>query len=265
MRNHNRLLALYARNRGRGAFDVSAEGNTVYLYDVIVDSIDDEQWLGGVSAERIAQTLAQMSGTVTLRINSPGGSVFGGRSIAQAIRSYSDGVEVIIDGLAASAASFIAIAGTKLSMAPGAMMMIHRAWSIVVGNAPELRVTADIFDKIDDTIAESYANVAGGDKADWLTKMDAETWFTAAEAVAAGLADEALPEQRAAKVSAAWDLSMFDHVPAATSFSADPSAVPAGTGSVDDGQHEQVVEPAAVDDGSEKIAARRRRLVVDTL
>jgi ATP-dependent Clp protease protease subunit len=108
-----KLLNLLKANAKRGEF--RAEGNTIYLYDVIVACDADAEWFGGVSAESFVKTLSAMSGDVNLHINSPGGDVFAGVAMAQAIRSYDGKVVAHIDGLAASAASAVAVAATKRS------------------------------------------------------------------------------------------------------------------------------------------------------
>jgi ATP-dependent Clp protease, protease subunit len=124
----NRLFNLFRINAHKGS--IKADGNTIWLYDFIVSSEDDAAWFGGVSAEGFAKLIAQMTGPVIVRLNSPGGDVFGGRAIAQAIRGYDGEVTVQIDGVAASAASTIAVAGDKILIAPDGMMMIHRAQTI---------------------------------------------------------------------------------------------------------------------------------------
>jgi ATP-dependent Clp protease protease subunit len=221
----NRLERFFKANAKRGQA-IRAEGNTVYLYDVIVGSQAEADWYGcGIAPESFAKALAGMNGDVHLRIDSPGGDVFGGSAICQAIREYSGG-EVIahIDGVAASIASVIAVATKKCVIAPSALMMIHNAWTVVGGDANALIKTADLLAKIDGTIAASYAAKSGKDAqcfADW---MNAETWFTAQEAIDAGLADEAAPhnskqgdQQKTSCASAtrAWDFSVFDHAPQA--------------------------------------------------
>src|SRR3546814_3763793 len=105
-----------------------------------------------------------MEGPCSCRIDSPGGDVFGGRAIAQAIREYSGEVTCHIDGLAASAASYIAIAGDRVVAAPGAFLMIHRAWTFALGNCNDLVAQAGVLEKIDGTIAASYAAKAGDRK-----------------------------------------------------------------------------------------------------
>ncbi len=205
----NPLLNLFAKNRAKGRHQ--AEGNVIYLYDFIAGSKAEAEFWGGISAEGFADMLNGMEGEVHLRIDSPGGDVFGGRAISQAIREYDGKVTAHIDGLAASAASYIAIAADEVIAAPGAFMMIHNSWTLVVGNAQDMRERADLMDKIDASIAASYA--ARGDKdADWTAMMAAETWLTGEEALALGLVDTVVDES-GAKDLANWDLSAFAHAP----------------------------------------------------
>jgi ATP-dependent Clp protease protease subunit len=269
----NRLLNLLKANaaKGRGA---QAEGNIVYLYDYIAGSEAEAQWFGGISAEGFTRQLGQMSGDVEIRIDSPGGDVFGGRAIAQAIRDYPGQVTCRIDGLAASAASYIAIAGDKVTAAPGAFLMIHRSWTLAMGNCGDLTATAGVLEKIDGTIAASYAAKAGESDTDWLALMDAETWLTGAEAQALGLVDEVLSEQATkAQGRVAWDLAAFEHAPAAAEATgeADPAAAEASEEDPDeegdnDGDPDDFPplkdQDVAVHD---VIAARMRRLAVDLL
>jgi ATP-dependent Clp protease protease subunit len=241
----NRLLSLYALNARKGA-GIVAEGNTIYLYDFIAQTEEDAQFWGGISAEGFARTLNTMTGDVMVRIDSPGGDVFGGRAIAQSMRDYPGSITCQIDGIAASAASTVAIAGDRVVAAPGAFVMIHRSWSLAIGNCNDLMKTAGVLEKIDGTIADSYAARVGASDNDWLALMDAETWFTAAEALEIGLIDATLPERSAkgAAARAAWNLSAFDHPPI-TETEGDP-----------------VIEPIA---NTEDDAARRRRLTADML
>ncbi|KFG91717.1 ATP-dependent Clp protease proteolytic subunit [Sphingobium herbicidovorans NBRC 16415] len=251
----NRLLNLYSRNAQVGA-GIKAEGNTIYLYDYIAGSEADAQWWGGVSAEGFTRQLMAMEGDVSVRIDSPGGDVFGGRAIAQAIREYDGKVTCHIDGLAASAASYIAISGDHVVAAPGAFMMIHRAWTLMIGNSADFRAEADLLDKIDASIAASYAAKAGGET-DWIALMDKESWFTGDEALALGLIDEVLPEQGGKAANAGkrgWNLSAFDHPP--VNKIPAPASEPAP---------EPEPEPAPEPTESDEIAARERRLAVDLL
>lgn len=217
------LLRLYARNRNTAGrkFELRAEADsaeaTLYLYDVIVDSEAEAEWFGGVAPLTFAKQLAGLAAsTLHLRINSPGGSVFGARAIEQALRDYrARGNRVVahIDGYAASAASFVMLAADEVEIAPGAMVMIHKAWAFAYGNADELTDLAALLNKIDATLVDTYAARTGQDAqqiADW---MAAETWFTADEAVAAGFADRIagagqMPDEDDAQ-ALAWDLSAY--------------------------------------------------------
>lgn len=185
----------------------------VYIYDEI------GYW--GVSANDFAVQLAALDvSTINLKINSPGGEVFDGVAIYNAIKNHPATVNVSVDGLAASAASFIAMAGDTVKMARGSQMMIHDALAICIGNAADMIETAGLLDKISETIASLYAEKAGGTITSWRDAMRAETWYTADEAVAAGLADEAVQPVTDPKAATnQWDLSIFnyagrDHAPA---------------------------------------------------
>jgi ATP-dependent Clp protease protease subunit len=211
---NRKLLALLARNAKKGEF--RAEGNVIYLYDIIVAADADAEWFGGVSAESFVQTLRGMSGDVALRINCPGGDVFGAKAMAQAVRDYPGQVTAHVDGMAASAATFLTAVADKTVMAPGSMLMIHKAWTFAIGNADELHSLAAVMDKIDGTIAEAYAAAAtkrGVEPADFVALMATETWYTPDEAIAAGMADEVAAEKVKAKVD--WDLSAYEHAPSA--------------------------------------------------
>lgn len=216
-----RLLNLLASNSRRGEF--RAEGNTIFIYDVIVGSDAEAEFWGGVSPEAFAKTLRGMSGAIELRINSPGGDVFGARAIAAAMKEHDGEITAYVDGYAASAASLIAVAADKVVMADGAMMMIHKAWTFAMGNETDLIATAELLGKIDATLAETYAAKSGGNADEFAALMANETWFTAAEAVSAGLADETAPtERQASKARARWDLSAFDRAPAAPANETQP-------------------------------------------
>lgn len=203
------LLNLLRANARRGEF--RAEGNTLYVYDAIVASEADAEFFGGVSAEAVVKKLATMSGPVTLRINSPGGDVFAARAVVAAMNAHDGEITAYVDGYAASAASVIMAAADKVVMAQGAFVMIHKAWTLTVGNASDHLDTASLLEKIDGTIAESYAARSGKDAAHYADLMAAETWFTAQEAVAEGLADEIAGQP--VKASAQWDLSAYKAAP----------------------------------------------------
>jgi ATP-dependent Clp endopeptidase proteolytic subunit ClpP len=148
---------------------------------------------------------------LTVHINSPGGSVFDGIAILNTLRSHKGGVTTIVDGIAASAASFIAQAGTKRVMARNSEMMIHDASGLCIGNAAEMRETADLLDRASDNLADIYASRSGrGTVQDWRAILQKEVWYSAQEAVDAGLADE-VDGTEEEPPAATWDLSVFAH------------------------------------------------------
>ncbi|TIC78786.1 head maturation protease, ClpP-related [Nocardioides sp. GY 10127] len=153
-----------------------------------------DSWGGfwGVSAKEVAEALDALDESVTditVRVNSPGGECFEGLAILNLLRAHRARVTAVVDGLAASAASFIAAGCDETVMAPGTTMMIHDPWSSAWGcNADEMRKEAGILDKIAESMASLYADAAGGTAADWRAVMVEETWYTADEAVTAGLA-----------------------------------------------------------------------------
>lgn len=153
-------------------------------------AIYDEIGYFGVSANDFIRDLSAIKASrISLRINSPGGDVFDGIAIYNAIRRHSAQVSVYVDGIAASAASFIAMAGNEVVMSPHSQMMIHEASGLVIGNAADMRQLADILDKSSDNIASIYAEKAGGTVAEWRARMQDETWLSDKEAVKLGLAD----------------------------------------------------------------------------
>lgn len=216
----NRLNKLYADNRKAAArkFEVVAKADSsevdIFLYDHIVSSEEEAEWWGGVAPESFVKAVYAVdpSHTINLRVNSPGGSVFAARAMEQALRAHKGKVVVHIDGLAASAATFVSMAGDEIVMSKGAMFMIHKAWTGMWGNAEDLRKEADLLDKIDGTLAETYADKTGKDIAAITEWMAAETWFTAQEALDAGFATS-IAEAEAKAL--AWDLSAYSNAPKA--------------------------------------------------
>lgn len=175
----------------------------VFLYDEIGGY--------GIDAAQFVAELADIEATeLVVHINSVGGEVFQGFAIYQAIKDHPANVTVMVDALAASIASVIAQAGDKIVMARNAEMMIHDGMVSVVGNSAELTRTVSMLDRVSNNIASVYAERAGGHPTDWRTAMMAETWYSADEAVAAGLADEvAAANKRGARNSS--DLRVFNY------------------------------------------------------
>ncbi|MCZ4602925.1 phage portal protein [Streptomyces sp. Lzd4kr] len=174
----------------------------------------------GITAAAFVDELKMIDAPeIRLSVNSPGGEVFDGLAIHNALRSHRAKVTVQVDSLAASIASVIAMAGDRIEMAPHSQMMIHDAQGVSCGNPEELREYADFLDRQSDNIAAVYAERAGGTKAQWRKRMQAETWYFADEAVEAGLADAVAQPQRmspdeeeqARAMAAAWDLSVYNY------------------------------------------------------
>lgn len=144
-----------------------------------------------VGADQFVRDLEQIDADeLEVQINSPGGDVWDGVAIFNALRAHPARVTTRVDGMAASIASVVAQAGDHRVMLSGAQMMIHEAWGLAMGPAVELRQFADLLDKQSDVIASIYAERSGGSEATFRRMMADETWMTAAETVAAGLADE---------------------------------------------------------------------------
>lgn len=144
------------------------------------------------TAKQVQEKLNEFDGgPVRVRINSGGGDVYEGIAILNTLRAYSGDITVVIESLAASAASFIAVGtGGRVVIRPNAEVMIHKAWAMLSGNADDIdKMRADLA-RQDVKLAKIYADRAGGAPDDWLSVMAAETWYTADEALAAGLVDE---------------------------------------------------------------------------
>lgn len=148
-----------------------------------------------VSAQDVVDVLAELINQpeIVVRINSPGGDVFEGVAIYQALARFAGKVRVEVDALAASAASLIAMAGDTIVVAGNAMLMIHRAWTYASGNAEEMAKVVDSLRKVDESLVSTYEARVGGKstRADIEAWLSAETWMTASEAVTRGFADEA--------------------------------------------------------------------------
>ena len=222
----NPLLKMLASNKARGSFRVEAAANeaddtaTVYLYDTIVSTDEEAEWWGGVSPKAFVKALGEITAsTIHLRVNSPGGSVFAGRAMEQALREHKAKVVAHVDGLAASAASFVIMGADEVHMAPGSFLMIHKAWTMTWGNSSDLRKEADLLDQIDTSLAKTYATRSGQDLQDIADWMAAETWIEADRAVELGFANSvagalSIPDKESfAELSVKWDTSVFRNAP----------------------------------------------------
>lgn len=175
----------------------------VYIYDAI--------GFGGVAAADFVAELANYKRqAMELHINSPGGDAFDGIAIYNALRSHDADLTVVVDALAASAGSVIAMAGDKVVMNHGSEMMIHDAHGLSVGNAADMQGMGDLLSRLSDDIAGIYAERTGNTAKEMRDLMKSETWFNAEEAVEAGLADEIANNNGKTKGNS-WDLSVFNY------------------------------------------------------
>jgi ATP-dependent Clp endopeptidase proteolytic subunit ClpP len=225
---------------------------TLRIFDVI------DSWGGpfGISAKEVAAALDEMGPSVTeidLHLNSPGGEALEGIAILNLLRAHPARITATVDGMAASAASFLAVGADQTIMARNSQMMIHDAWGLVVGNATDMRELAGVLDKLSDNIASIYAEKAGGTTEQWREAMQAETWYLADEAVTAGLADSVIAAEEPVPANA-FDLSVFTHpgraeapdpfIPAASG--APESPAPAGNSPVSARHHAEIAEAQAL-------------------
>lgn len=158
--------------------------------------IYDEIGLWGITAKHFADELATVTAKeLTVALNTPGGDVFDGLTIYNALARFSGTVHVRIDGLAASIGSLIAMAGKTITMQPGSLMMLHKPWAFTVGNADDLRNTAEVLDKAEESLVGIYAARTGRTADEVRDVLAADTWFNGEEAVAQGFATEAIAAQ----------------------------------------------------------------------
>jgi ATP-dependent Clp endopeptidase proteolytic subunit ClpP len=159
----------------------------------------DEIGLWGITAAEFAAVLAGISGDVTVRLNSPGGSATDGLAMYSLLRQRPGTVRVVVDGLAASIASVIAMAASPgcLAVAPNAALMVHDAFGECFGNDADMTAMAGVLARMSANIASVYADRTGQPVAQWRQAMSAETWYVGQEAVDAGLADSVLEMARA--------------------------------------------------------------------
>lgn len=175
----------------------TSKGFEIYFNDMIDD------WFG-ISSAMVVEALQEAGGRdVLVHVNSPGGMVFEGLAIYSALKQYEGKVTMRVEGLAASAASFVICAGDETLIEPGAMIMIHDAWNVTIGDAAAHRKEADVLDKVSDSIANMYAVKSGTDAADWRMAMIEETWYSGQEAVTAGLADSVVGDSQTDSKNAA--------------------------------------------------------------
>ena len=188
-------------------FKASDESSAeLFLYGEISNST---WWGDEITPKQFKKDLDAMGDVKDLKIyiNSGGGDVFAGQAIHSMLKRHGAYKTVYIDGLAASIASVIAMAGDKIIMPSNAMMMIHDAWTIAAGSASQFRKLADDMDKVDESIISTYVNKTGKESTEIQNLMHAETWMTADDALASGFTDEIEQEK---KLAASLDDGYFN-------------------------------------------------------
>lgn len=170
------------------------ENNTITIYE----TIGEDSWTGtGFTAKRMAAALRSIGKDkdVVVSINSPGGDFFEGAAIYNLLREHKGNVTVKVIGLAASAASIIAMAGDTVQISEIGFYMIHDVWAFVMGNRHELTKTAETFEVFDAALADIYSARSGFDRDQIVAMMDKDAWLNASDAIEKGFADELLPEK----------------------------------------------------------------------
>lgn len=186
MRNLNRKFWNWVKNSNPDSF---GSERTLYLNG----EISDETWYGDEVTPRLFKSeLESCQGDITVWINSPGGDVFSAAQIYNMLMDYKGNVTVKIDGLAASAASVIAMAGTQVLMSPVAMMMIHNPMTVAIGDSLEMQKAIEMLAEVKESIMNAYEIKSGLSRAKIARLMDAESWFNAKKAVELGFADQVL-------------------------------------------------------------------------
>jgi ATP-dependent protease ClpP protease subunit len=185
-------------------FRAQAGGAEIVIYDEI--------GAFGVPAKAFLDELKALGSIaeLTVRINSPGGSVFDGVAIYNALKRHDAAITIWIDGIAASIASMIAMAGDEVVMPENAMLVLHDPSGLVVGTATDMRATADALDRMKVGMVAAYRDKSGRDESEIEALMAAETWLSAEEAVALGLADRV---EVPVRMAAHFDLSRFRNPP----------------------------------------------------
>lgn len=216
----NKLLQLLrdnaqARADGELLIRVDATGPEAHIY---LDDVIDQYW-GASAAGLIAALVSAGDKPVKLHINTPGGDVFEGLAMAAAITAHPQPITACIAGVCASAGTGVALACAEVRMTDGSLFMVHESWTLAYGNKGELRKTAALLEKIDTGICSTYAKRTGATAEQVVAWVEAETWFTAAEAKDAGFItaiDPASQQDGAQAAFKRWNLSAYANAPKPT-------------------------------------------------
>jgi ATP-dependent Clp endopeptidase proteolytic subunit ClpP len=250
------------RNSVRAADDAPSSAEVLIYGD-----IGESWWAETVSAKNFVQEIAALDvDQLTVRINSQGGSVMDGIAIYNALKRHRASVTTINDGLAASIASLILMAGDKVEMAENALMMIHAPWGYAAGNAVELREFAALLDTWSEAMSTSYAAKSGKDKDEMLALLTdgIDHWYTADEALAQGFIDSTSPALAlAASLDRAAIAARFKSMPTAGMKPAAAAAQPTKETSMSTKTDPAATPQPAVDEDAIKAAARAEALAQD--
>ena len=200
------------RNHSPGYFKASMQNGGTLELDVY--TVIGETWDGlGITVGDVKDQMDCAKGfsDILVRVNSPGGSAFDGIAIYNLIRAQKVPVKVCVDGVAASAASIIAMAGDDIEMGENTMIMIHNALGLGIGNATELRKLADTLDKVSDSIATTYVNRTGKTLDEVHALMNEETWMSAKDAITNGFATHITEDQDERSITALAMAKQFNY------------------------------------------------------
>ncbi len=193
-------------------FEIKAKGEKA---EILIYEDIGEGWLGGISAKLFADEVKKLGKLkeINVRINSYGGSVFDGLAIYNTLRNNPARIVVAIDGIAASIASIIAMAGDEISIAENGFIMIHDPWMVAAGTADDLREQADVMDKIRDSLLDTYMSKTKSDRDEISNMMKDETWLNAQEALDHGFVDSLTGEVKLAACGNTEISSKYRHIP----------------------------------------------------
>ncbi len=161
--------------------------------EILIHEAIGENWYGdGLTSKRFAQQLKDLGDVenIKVRINSPGGAVSDGVAIYNTLKAHGATIEVVVEGMAASIASIIAMAGSSIEMGEGALMMVHSPWTWGMGNADQMRELAAVLDKFEDALLDIYVSRTGQARDEVRKLLKAETWLNGEDAVRLGFADK---------------------------------------------------------------------------
>lgn len=208
----NLIQLLRDNTKAPGLIRAQIEGDRA---DIVLKGVISADW--GVSAMDLRTAFVQAEGRdVALRINSPGGDVFEGREMQSVIAGYSGKVTAIVEGIAASAATIVCMAANETHMVKGTRYMIHNGWTIGIGNRHDFAALHAMLTSFDTELASEYATYSGQTALQTAEWMDAETWFTSAQALESGFVQKLVENTKADHVTnqlKGWNLSAYKNAP----------------------------------------------------